>query len=665
MPDRPIATNGPHASEVLSVLADDIRSPEARDALVANAATILRLAVDPSSPSGDGASDGLLYGLIQSGKTSVMTVTAAMAADNGFACLLILTSDNNPLYDQTLERVRASLRGIPVIGKKGWDEADAFRRQVRNPPFAVVCSKNASTLRSLLEALRSATPQGARRLPALIIDDEADQASLNTNASRDTGTISSINEAITALRDFFQVSTYLQVTATPQALFLQRPSHDYRPSFTVLSEPGPGYVGGEHFFAPESAVLRYVDLDEVEQLRATFQPSSIDSVPPGLREALYTFLIAASARNLKDRNSAFAFLCHVSHTRVDHARIVDLLGRFKDETVASLRDAGSRGDRTRNALRAAYNDLLSTEPDLPPFDDVLARMLFLLPGANIKLINALSKDEIVLDHVFNLFVGGNKLGRGVTIKNLIVSYYGRNPKKPNADTVLQHARMYGYRAHNLGVTRLFLPERVADHFRTIHQMESALRDHLRRHPDGDAVGLLVDGTLQPTRGNVLEPNSLGVFVAGRYYNPAYPLRSAAIARSTQRLDELLAGFDGSGSALTTSEFIEDLVGHTAPDPRFGTGVWNPATVQAAIRTLRLQLFGDRGYLWVQRGRNAVTPRRETQGIHTSGEERFVGSDAPTLFMFRQEPTADGQEAVWWPQIWFPDGSYWLTFSFER
>lgn len=89
----------------------------------------------------------------------------------------------------------------------------------------------------------------------------------------------------------------------------------------------------------------------------------------------------------------------------------------------------------------------------------------------------------------DIFVGGNKLGRGVTIPNLITSYYGRNPKRPNSDTVLQHARMYGYRQAHIGVTRLFLPEKLAEHFRIIHQMEEALRALVEKHPQGKFEGI--------------------------------------------------------------------------------------------------------------------------------------------------------------------------------
>ena len=234
--------DGPHTTEVLNVLANEIKYSESIVAITEKAAKLIEKSVDPIAGPPEYPSDGLLYGLIQSGKTSVITVASAMAVDNGFQFLLILTSNYDPLYEQTLERVRKVLRGLTVMGKDDWNDPARFQRQIRTTPFAIVCSKGVSKLRSLLDAFKMA---GAKGLSTLIIDDEADQASLNTYTSKGGEQISSTNEIITQFRDFFPVNTYLQVTATPQALFLQRPDHRYRPSFTVLSAPGPGYVGGD------------------------------------------------------------------------------------------------------------------------------------------------------------------------------------------------------------------------------------------------------------------------------------------------------------------------------------------------------------------------------------------------------------------------------------
>jgi len=658
-PGRTIRTDGLHTSEVLTILRGEIPSTES---IEGKALQIIEQSVDPTRGVIEQPSDGLLYGLIQSGKTSIITVATAMAADNGFQCLVVLTSDIDLLYEQTLERVRKVLRGLNVLGKNDWRDPQRFEAQLRTPPFVVVCSKNGSKLNSLLDAFKSAR---AGNLSALIIDDEADQASLNTLTSKRNNQISKINEVITNFRGFFRVNTYIQVTATPQALFLQRPDHPYRPSFTVLSEPGPGYVGGEAFFGSTSNLLRNVDLNEVSILQTTHQPTPTGIIPTGLKTALYTFLIAATSKAIQNPAKGYAFLCHVSVSQRDHNYIVNLIDGFKENTINILLDSTTRKYTTTiGELQTAYADLSQTCHNLPSFDSIIDRIKFWLHGANIKLINASTNEEIRLDSVYNIFVGGNKLGRGVTIKNLLVSYYGRNPQRPNSDTVLQHARMYGYRQNDLDVTRLFLPERLANHFRLIHQMETALRELVARHPQGKFEGIFISTPLRATRSNVLDPNSIGMYVAGGYCNPSYPLRIEAIRVNTQWIDQKLASYNDTAEYHEiTINYIIEMLQKCEHDPNFGAELWDKKTITSALEKIQT-LSGPKAYLRIRKNRDLNESRRETQGFLSGGEEALVPADAPTLFIYRLN-TSDRGEEVWWPMIRFPEGNYALAFSFNR
>ncbi|MDR3643295.1 MAG: Z1 domain-containing protein [Candidatus Doudnabacteria bacterium] len=676
---REIIHDGQNTTEALNVLSTEITSPESLHAIAERAANILGYAADPVAGTTEPIY-GLLYGLIQSGKTSIITVTAAMSADNGFKCVVILTSDINPLYDQTLRRISSQLRGLPVLGKDDWNDQARFERQIRTSAFVVVCSKNSSHLTNLLEAFKKVGASGARGLPTLIIDDEADQASLNTytqsNAKKRAQEISAINKRITELREFFKTNTYLQVTATPQALFLQRPDNLYRPSFTVLSEPGPGYVGGEAFFETDSKLLRPVPLEEVDEMRAGHQPAPTQKIPKGLRQAVLSFLVGAAAKNLQYPKDNFAFLCHISHVKVDHKRVAGVIDSFREEVLNSLGDQTSPAfAKLKNDLYLAYQDLAETEPALPDFEKIIERIKFLLPAANIKEINSTSDAAIIAERVYSIFVGGNKLGRGVTIPNLITSYYGRNPKHPNADTVLQHARMYGYRQKHIGVTRLFLPEKLAEHFRLIHQMEKALRELVAKYPEGKFEGIYITSPVNPTRKSVLDPNSIGLYVAGGYCNPLYPLRSEAVSESTKWLDEQLSKYDNENGNPEyyeiTIDFVIAMIERCLPDPNVGAEMWDIKTLTTALEKLKT-IHGNKAYIRVRRGPDGKgfsrnEPRqRETQGIETKGGElkETVPSDKLTLVMYRLEPSQKGVD-VWWPMLRFPDGNYAIAFSFNR
>lgn len=660
---RSITSGGPNTVEILKVLEKDL-GPAGIKSAIEKAAKIIELCVDPKAGPPPQDSDGLLYGLIQSGKTSIMTVAAGMAADNGFDCILVLTTDNDLLYEQTHDRLRAALRGLTVLGKRDWRDTARFARQLRMTPFSIVCSKNGNMLASLLHAFQNARAGG---MSILIMDDEADQASLNTFTSAGTGRVSRINQVISDLRNYFPINTYLQVTATPQALFLQRPNHEYRPSFTVLSEPGRGYVGGDAFFGTgHRRLLRIVDLNEVIQLRASNQPTPSGTLPPGLRRALFTFLIGAATKMIERPHDGFAFLCHVSMATRDHAYTVMLIDGFKEQIINTFQKKDSTKYRAlMKELRGAYDDLRSTEPNLPEFEVLVDKIEFYIKGANIKLINATSNEEIKLDAVFNLFIGGNKLGRGVTIKNLLVSYYGRNPRRPNADTVLQHARMYGYRYKDLGVTRLFLPQRLADHFSSIHEMETALRELLQSYPNGCFEGIFISGALQATRRNVIDPNSLGSYIAGHNYNPRYPLRTAGAAKATTWIDNELRNTSDAPPCRTTKiGRIVELMAHCQVDPAHGAQLWDLRAIKAALHIIEKR-SGDRAYLVVKRNRDLAAVRTEKHGIIHSDEAGLAPRDAPVLFLYRTNAnTRKGESEAWWPQLRFPAGNYVLAFSFD-
>ena len=114
----------------------------------------------------------------------------------------------------------------------------------------------------------------------------------------------------------------------------------------------------------------------------------------------------------------------------------------------------------------------------------------------VKLVNGETDEDVAVESPYNLFVGGNKLGRGVTIKNLLVSYYGRHPRSPQADTVLQHARMYGYRRKDIGLLRLFLPPVLHRVFKAINKMERGLRELIERRPTEEFRGIYLESGLQ-------------------------------------------------------------------------------------------------------------------------------------------------------------------------
>lgn len=645
-----------HRDQVLNLLRTQVSNLSEVDDIQRTAAEVAINWANPLS-GGQEQTNGLIYGLVQSGKTGVLTVTGAIGADEGYKTVIILTSDIDPLYEQTYARAQEAFPGIDILGKKDIRDLDSFMQRIKGGTCAIVITKNAGHLRTLIENFKKSSLRG---VSCLIIDDEADQASLNTRASKDDGSSSTINALIEEIRAFFYKNTYLQVTATPQALFLQAEEHSFRPKFTVLSHPGADYVGGEDFFSDNSPLVREFPLQDIAAVTPGTQPTPSQTIPPSLLRALDTFMIAATYKRSSEPTQNCAFLCHVSTKTSDHSHIVGLLRKYKTDLTTSLRD---KDRKVISRLKSAYDDLASTHPPLKQtsFDDLLEAVEFFSPGIAVKLVNGQTDEDVAVRSPYNLFVGGNKLGRGVTIKNLLVSYYGRNPRTPQADTVLQHARMYGYRRRDIGLLRLFLPPELHTVFKAINKMERSLRDLVSNQTAEEFRGIYVEGNLQPTRKSVLVPGAVGVYTAGGTYNPAQVRRDIANSVELSEIDAILASVSDGQYCELPIETIKRLISLTRPDPDAAELVWDGHAIAESLGQCAKIRNQATGFVYVDRDRDLVGNRRETQGILTGGETKLVPNTNPTLFMLRTKEK-DGRNAAWWPQVRFPAGRYAFAFA---
>jgi hypothetical protein len=633
-----------HRDQVLSLLKTQIGNEEEVKEIERTAEEVASRWVNPVS-GGSEQTNGLIYGLVQSGKTGVLTVSGALGADEGYRTIIILTSDNDPLYEQTLGRVREAFPGVDIIGKPDFKDSAAFVQRIKGGTCAIVTTKNSKMLGALIENFKKGKVKG---LSCLIIDDEADQASLNTFARKDDGSRSTINSRIAELRGFFEKNSYLQVTATPQALFLQTPDHDFRPRFTVLSHPGSDYVGGDDFFGDESSLVREFDIDDLEMLAPGDQPSPRLNIPASLLRALDVFMIGATFKRTRAADQNCAFLCHVSTRTADHKHIERLLRKYKIDLAAAAR---VRAPALMRRLEAAYNDLAASHPGLQKegLEKLVEAIAFFSPGITVKLVNGETDEDVAVKSPYNLFVGGNKLGRGVTIKNLLVSYYGRNPKRPQADTVLQHARMYGYRRSDIGLLRLFLPRELHTVFKAIHKMERGLRDLIAQEPSEAFRGLYVENSLSATRKNVLVPGSIGVYSGGGNYNPAQITRDVSVLAKTEKINKKVEHLANKTHAEMSLKELAELIKLTVPDQTASEKVWDPLAVSESILRFSELRGHNTGYIYIDRDRDVRANRRETQGILEGGEAGHVPDDKVTLFLLRMK-AGKSEHDSWWPQI---------------
>jgi hypothetical protein len=505
-----------------------------------------------SEPIGHRCPTALLYGRVQSGKTASMITSTALALDNGFRTIVVLTANNVALVRQTANRFKA-LGGPRVLStaveadEYEWEgQIDELREDLGQRGLVLVCAKEATHLPAVIRLLQQLS---AAEYPALILDDEADAATPDTTLAARTSARPNAPQFPSAtfrrvventvpgqlgdsIREILPHHVFAQVTATPFVLLLQRPDSPLFPGVIHLLESGAGYRGGEDFFAqfdadsarPKPPLVLVPDSESQSLLAARLD------APTGLAASINFFILSAAAHALTVRQGRFGdqgykYLAHTSVRMTQHDHVVDVINAHVHSIRRVLRDPSS--DEARAMFLAAYEELQRTAPllegmlsALPSLDDLLRIAVDGLSQVEVIKVNA-STGEPQYGPAYNFVVGGNILGRGITIDDLLVTYYLRQAQTSQMDTVWQHGRMFGYRAQIMPDTRVFLPRRLAILFKKIHEAEESLRDVLRALAAGQPVPINILGGARATRPNALEPNAIEVYRPGTQIFPAY------------------------------------------------------------------------------------------------------------------------------------------------
>lgn len=468
---------------------------------------------------------GLVVGYVQSGKTLSMTAVASAAADNGCRLVIVLAGTKRNLLEQSAGRFKKDLRGdgrhpdawMMLDSTESLDSTNNKRRfyecllewsddfideRDKSPVFWTVMKQHQhlSALRLVLEE------HDLSGVPALIIDDEADQAGLNTAPDEDEDGASTTFSAIRALRACLPHHTYLQYTATPQAPLLISLADLLSPDFAEVLEPGKGYTGGTTFFAEGSPYVHRIPQDEI------FPPGSPpDSPPPSLVEALRYFFVGTAIAYLGDESTKRSMLIHPSRLTDDHGAFVTFVEHIKAEWAALLRASDSDPNKQEflDELQAAYAELVSGLDAPPPFDERFQKVLGLLLGRRslAQEVNSKAEDVDWTTATAHILVGGEKLNRGYTVENLSVTWMPRDAGGWNADTLQQRARFFGYKRSYLPFCRIYLHPDVYAAFHDYVEHEQDIRRQLGKHvgrPLNDwKRAFFMDRRSRPTRANVL------------------------------------------------------------------------------------------------------------------------------------------------------------------
>ncbi|MEU8631086.1 Z1 domain-containing protein [Amycolatopsis sp. NPDC048633] len=440
---------------------------------------------------------GLVVGYVQSGKTTNFTAVAAKAADRGYKLFIVLAGIHNGLRRQTQLRLVDQLvkpnpsRWLQLTDpdKDFTPPANAAAYLAKNNKQHVLCviKKNPRVLEKFSAWLETAS-EYLVDCPALIIDDEADQATVATDK---------INPLIIDILDRLPKSAYVGYTATPFANLLIDPSvKDLYPEHFIVNLPKPqGHFGTEVLFGrdvvdgedPEDVfdgydMIRQVPTSDVDLVRPSSR-ADVDGFHPAMTNSLlaairYFWLSTAARRVRQTGNPHSTMLVHTSVNTSVHNSFEQPLRKLRDESEASLR----RGDPE---LLAELRDVWERETARVPaelfgeqkvsFEELAPLLPGVLHDCRIIMDNSGSKDRLDYEKgpVVAIAVGGNTLSRGLTLEGLTVSFFVRSVSA--YDTLLQMGRWFGFRNGYADLPRIWMTDELRDWFRHIATVESEMR----------------------------------------------------------------------------------------------------------------------------------------------------------------------------------------------
>jgi len=564
---------------------------------------------------------GMVVGHVQSGKTQNYTGLICKAADAGYRLIVVIAGIHNNLRNQTQARIDEGFVGRDTgrlekrdtrekprtIGVGTFDDRKApvsltttlrdFNKATATTntsqiasyavPVVLVIKKNSRTLANLVDWLKEhSTNRGSELVdqPMLLIDDEADNASINISYGKDE--VSRINAQIRELLGLFRRSCYVGYTATPFAnIFIDPDSEDdvgkqdlFPRHFIIGLDAPSNYFGARQVFIdgmPDEdderpTVLRYItdNGDLLPVKHKIDQP--VTELPDSMVNGLRVFLIARTIRNLRGQSKQHASML-VNASRF--TGIQNLLRNRLHEHLKKMEDAvrvdGSLLDAAdRNAEIAELKRCWQDEYSEAGFEWELiqANLLPVVASTVVIAVNSSSPASVDYesagDHGLTVVaVGGFSLSRGLTLEGLTVSYFLRNSLM--YDTLMQMGRWFGYRPNYQDLCRVWMPQVAASWYAHIGEATEELQQELKRMEQANATpeqfGLAVRS--HPSALMVTARNKMGsgqkhvlVGLSNNFLETSkLGLSEAILNRNRDARDRLLDALSSSGRTMATSK----------------------------------------------------------------------------------------------------------------
>ncbi|MCM1330259.1 MAG: Z1 domain-containing protein [Ruminococcus sp.] len=570
---------------------------------------------------------GLLFGNVQSGKTGQMFGIISAAADSGFPAFLLLTTDNVVLQQQTVERVRSDLPGFLICDEY---DTETFTDNNLEKCVIIVLKKNSRILKQWANVFANTGFMTGN--PLFIIDDEADAASLNTLVNRNGN--SAVNKYLSAIKNNASSSIYLQVTGTPQALFLQSVMSGWHPMFTYYFEPGKGYLGGDFFF-PAAEIPGCI--------------SYIDSESNPVRKAVMHHLLC-SAQIMQSGGNVCNFLIHPGVKKSVHSSFKSAVKNELDWCRTNIDDSSFEDE-----MKKIYSDMKPVKTKLLDFSVLLGKIKEILENDEVKVL-VMNTDSKVTSDLYdtgsNIVIGGNTLGRGVTFPGLQTLYYTREAKKPQADTMWQHSRMFGYDRDG-GMIKVFITSQLYKLFSDINAENNSLIAQAEK--GFESIKISYPEGIAPTRKNVIDTSKAAIISGGTNYYPFNPRNN-----SIDDIDKLLANFDDNVPSYQINlRLAAEIFKHIDSDSDFDVNMF-----VSFINALLAEKPAVQGMMIVRRGRNIA---KGTGALLSPNDWKLGASFKDKVVLTMYKVTGEkgwNGEQLWIPNIRFPDGRVYYSITDE-
>ena len=485
----------------------------------------------------------LLLGKVQCGKTDTFLSIMGLCFDRGIDIAVVMTKGTNTLTKQTIQRLNKDFRYFADKQEYGqkvivsiWDILDLGHRgglseaQLNNPAykFIIVAKKEDKNLRYLNELFENSELMRSKKV--LVCDDEADFASRAYYQRKGEISLLRIAEHIENFIKLPVFCRYLQITATPYSLYLQpdgsvqlregEEASPWLPRYTGLVPIHSKYVGGRQYYelsedpnSMYSCLFQPVDdicIDILSARNPWYKELAGHSENlSSLTYSVISYLFASAIRSIQVRNKynkkfSSSCLIHCEISKKNHEWQEEIITEIIEDIKMAFIDKGNTDLHILDLESSAYNSLQESnelgnkyeliDEQFPSFGEVEAEVKRILEfnDYTINVVNSENpvstmlneKGQLRLEQALNFFIGGNILDRGITIDNMLCFFYGRDPKKFQMDTVLQHARMYGARdKEDMACTRFFTTESIYSVLKTINNIDSMMYDYLKAHRD--------------------------------------------------------------------------------------------------------------------------------------------------------------------------------------